>query len=84
MKAAQKTSLSPCLDPEVIGPLLIWEIRMADDFADDILCLNYFLREYPWGILSVMCVPLTLLGLLESLDSVSGELVMELLTGATP
>lgn len=25
------------LDPEVIGPLLIWAIRMVDDFADDIL-----------------------------------------------
>ena len=52
-------------DPEVIGLLLIWEIRMVDDFADDILYLNYFPGEYSWSILLVMSVPLTLLGLLE-------------------
>lgn len=25
------------LDPQVVGPLLVWAIRMVDDFADDIL-----------------------------------------------
>jgi DNA-binding PadR family transcriptional regulator len=32
---------------------------------DEILWLNYYAREYSWSILSVMSVPLTLLGLLE-------------------
>ncbi|MFF4941962.1 integrase [Streptomyces rubiginosohelvolus] len=34
--AAGENSTEP-LDPQVLGPLLVWAIRFVDDFADDIL-----------------------------------------------
>ncbi|MEV8106229.1 integrase [Streptomyces sp. NPDC088135] len=34
--AGRENSTEP-LDPQVLGPLLVWAIRLVDDFADDIL-----------------------------------------------
>jgi integrase len=36
-KASSGENLTEPLDPQVLGPLLVWSIRLVDDFADDIL-----------------------------------------------